>query len=316
MRLISDWLKDAPVPGSPAVLTIGVFDGLHLGHQYLINQVLSRAVALGVESLLITFEPHPLSVLSSKYAPAILTTFEQKKDILSAMGLDCLGCLRFNSELAAYEAEDFLNEVLAPRVQPVEIFIGTDFRFGRNAEGHFEQLAAWAKNTGALIKPVEIQHAKNGEIYSSSHIRGLLKMGHVESAVRLLGRSYRITGEVISGQKRGRTLGFPTANLGNVEQLIPGPGVYAVLATLRGKILPAMTSIGNNPTFKGQYLTVETYIFDFDDDFYGESLSLDFIRRIRGMVRFDSAFALAAKLKEDELQAREFTNKFLSKSPK
>jgi riboflavin kinase/FMN adenylyltransferase len=196
--------------------------------------------------------------------------------------------------------------VLAPRVKPVEIFIGPDFRFGRDAEGNFEMLSAWAKGKGAVLNSVLIQHAENGEIYASSLIRGLLKMGHVESAKRLLGRPYRISGEVIYGKHRGRTLGFPTANLGKVEQLIPGPGVYAVMAKLRGKSYPAMTSIGNNPTFKGQYLTVETYLFDFNDDFYGESLSLDFIRRIRGMIRFDSSEALMNQLKDDEEQARAY----------
>jgi riboflavin kinase/FMN adenylyltransferase len=267
-----------------------------------------------VDSLLITFEPHPLSVLSNKYAPDILTTFEQKREILSHMGLSCLACLRFTKELAALGADDFLNTVLAPRLQPMEIFIGADFRFGRNAEGNYDMLAAWAKNKGAVLHSVEIQHAKNGETYASSHIRGLLKMGHVESAKRLLGRPYRIGGEVISGMKRGRALGFPTANLGKVEELIPGPGVYAVMAKLRGKSYPAMTSIGNNPTFKGQYLTVETYIFDFNDEFYGEYLSLDFIRRIRGMIRFDSGESLKAQLKKDEEEARVHVDKLGARS--
>jgi riboflavin kinase/FMN adenylyltransferase len=304
MQLVSDWLKDAPVPGPRAVLTIGVFDGLHRGHQFLINEVIRRAAALDVDSVLITFEPHPLSVLASKYAPPILTTLDQKKEVLSAMGLSTLACLRFDGDLASMGAEDFLNDVLAPRVEPVEILIGPDFRFGRDAEGHFDLLAAWAKKRGVTLRAVEIQHAQGGEVFSSSHVRGLLKMGHVESAAKLLGRPYRIRGEVIAGQRRGRTLGFPTANLGNVGQLVPGPGVYAVMAGLRGQWLPAMTSIGNNPTFKGQYLTIETFIFDFDDDCYGAGLDLDFVRRIRGMIRFDSATALVAQLQEDERQAR------------
>ena len=218
MRVISDWLKDAPVPGPCAVLTIGVFDGLHRGHQYLINQVIGRAEALGAESLLITFEPHPLSVLSSKYAPSILTTFEQKREVLSAMGLGCLGCLRFDRELAAVGAEDFLNGVLSPRVSPAEILIGPDFRFGRNAEGHFDLLSAWARKRGTALAAVEMQFAGDGEIFSSSHIRGLLKTGHVEPAAKLLGRPYRLSGTVTTGQKRGRTLGFPTANLGGATK--------------------------------------------------------------------------------------------------
>ncbi|MDR2199974.1 MAG: bifunctional riboflavin kinase/FAD synthetase [Deltaproteobacteria bacterium] len=306
MRLISDWLKDAPVPGPDAVLTIGVFDGLHRGHQYLINEVIQRARDLEVNSLLLTFEPHPLSVLSHKYAPDILTTFGQKKEVLEGMGLDILGCLRFNEALAKTSAEDFLNSVVSPSVQPTEILIGSDFHFGRNAEGSLSLLSSWAKKRGIGLTAVDIQYSSGGEIFASSHVRGLLKMGHVESAAKLLGRPYRLTGEVITGQKRGRTLGFPTANLGKVGQLIPGPGVYAVKAILRGVERSAMTSIGNNPTFKGQYLTVETYIFDFEGEFYGEELSLDFMRRIRGMIRFDSAAALTLQLKADEKQARAF----------
>jgi riboflavin kinase/FMN adenylyltransferase len=304
MKLIPDWIKDAPVPGPRAVLTIGVFDGLHLGHQFLVNEVVRRARALDVASLLITFEPHPLSVLSSRYAPEVLTTFDQKREILSGMGLSCLACLRFDGALASMGPEEFLDDVLSPRVEPVEILIGPDFRFGRGAEGHFGLLASWARKRGATIRAVDAQLANGGEVFASSHVRGLLKTGHVESAARLLGRPYRVSGEVTTGQKRGRTLGFPTANLGNVGQLVPGPGVYAVMAGLRGREYPAMTSIGNNPTFKGQYLTVETFVFDFDEEFYGAGLRLDFVRRIRGMIRFDSAKALVDQLKSDERQAR------------
>ncbi|MDR2339658.1 MAG: riboflavin biosynthesis protein RibF [Deltaproteobacteria bacterium] len=304
MIVVQDWLRDAPVPGLRAVLTIGVFDGLHRGHRYLLERVIAGAAALGVDSLLLTFEPHPLSVLSSKYAPEILTTFPQKAGLLSDMGLSILACLRFDQEMASLGAEGFLDGVIASRVAPAGILIGPDFHFGRNAEGDFALLESWARGRGIPIEAVEMQRAPGGEVFSSSHVRGLLKTGHVESAARLLGRPYRISGVVIEGQRRGRELGFPTANLGKVSQLIPGPGVYAAMAVLDGKRLFAMTSVGNNPTFKGQSLTVETNILDFKGDLYGRDMGLDFIGRIRGMVRFDSATALAERLGEDERQAR------------
>jgi riboflavin kinase/FMN adenylyltransferase len=310
MLTFFDWLSDAPQPGPNVVLTIGVFDGLHLGHQFLIKSVISRAQELGVASLLLTFEPHPLTVLSSNAAPEILTTFDQKRDILETLGLSILGCLRFTEELSKQEPLVFLNQVLVPRVKPIEILVGPDFHFGKDAEGNFALLEEWAKGWKIKLHKVPIQEALEGETLASSRARGLLKLGFVESASKILGRFYRLTGTVIPGQKRGRTLGFPTANLGNLNQLIPGPGVYAVMAILGGKKYPAMTSIGQNPTFKGSYLTVETYIFDFAKEFYGEELSLDFVRRIRGMIRFDSVKALVAELKEDEKKARNFLKEF------
>jgi riboflavin kinase/FMN adenylyltransferase len=304
MRLIHDWIKDAPIPGPRSVLTIGVFDGLHLGHQMLIREVVERAGALGAEPLLLTFEPHPLSVLSGRSAPEALTTFGQKRAILEGLGLGCLGRIHFTLELAQMGAEGFLDTVLLPRAEPAEIIVGADFRFGRGAEGGFDLLSSWSARRGSSLRAVEIQHSPGGEIYSSSHIRGLLKTGHVEPAAKLLGRPYRMAGRVVEGMKRGRSLGFPTANLGDVEQLTPGPGVYAVRALLGGRSLPGMSSVGQNPTFKGRQLTIETFIFDFSGDFYGEPMSLDFIRRIRGMIRFDSAEGLKKRLHEDEAQAR------------
>jgi riboflavin kinase/FMN adenylyltransferase len=304
MIVVRDWLREAPIPGPRAVLSIGVFDGLHLGHRYLIDRLVGRAAGLGVDSLLITFEPHPLSVLSHSNAPDILTTFAQKEGLLAAMGLSRLGCLRFDEGLAATAPLDFLEDAVARRVEPAGILIGPDFRFGRNAEGHFGLLSDWAKGRGIPLEAVDFQHTPGGEGYSSSHVRGLLKTGYVGSAARLLGRPYRISGVVVAGQRRGRALGFPTANLGEVPQLIPGPGVYAAKAILGGRAFPAMTSVGNNPTFKGQYLTVETHILDYEGDIYGEPMCLDFVTWIRGMVRFDSVGALVARLREDERLAR------------
>jgi riboflavin kinase/FMN adenylyltransferase len=304
MRLFDDWLSQASPGQAKEVMTLGVFDGLHLGHRYLMSQVAERAKRLGLLSLALTIEPHPLAILAPSAAPELLTTFGQKAQALEGLGISSFGRIRFSQELCSVPAQAFLDDILAPRLNLAEILVGPDFRFGRGALGDFELLEKWSQSRGVGLRAVPLQMAPLGETYSSSRIRGLLKAGSVETAAALLGRPYRISGTVERGLARGRGLGFPTANLGGIPQLIPGPGVYAVRAGLRGLSLPAMTSVGHNPTFSGQYLTVETYVFDFSDDFYGEAMEIEFAGRLRGMVRFDSPEALVAQLRADELSAR------------
>ncbi|MDR1871886.1 MAG: riboflavin biosynthesis protein RibF [Deltaproteobacteria bacterium] len=304
MLIINDWLASEPL--GRTVLTIGVFDGLHLGHQALIRQVIDRAKAKDATSLVLTFEPHPLVVLSPAGAPEILTTFEQKARLLETLGLGAIGRLRFDQAMSDLRALDFLNDILAKRAKLIEVFMGPDFHFGRGAEGNLDLIKKWG---GALAAPVKVRpisevRGPREETYSSSHIRGLIKVGLVKEAASILGRPYSISGVVVSGQARGRSLGFPTANLGEVPQLIPGPGVYAVEATLGQERLFGMTSIGHNPTFVSQTLTVETFIFDYARDFYGEKLEIAFIARLRGMIRFDSVKSLVRQLGEDEKMAR------------
>jgi riboflavin kinase/FMN adenylyltransferase len=285
-------------------MTVGVFDGLHLGHRFLLERVITRARELDVSSLALTFEPHPLAVLSPAAAPEALTTFDQKAALLESMGLDVLGRLVFDEALGDTGPREFLEKAVAGRAGARDIVTGPDFRFGRGAEGHFGLLSAWARSRGITVEACPARTGVEGEDLSSSRLRGLLKVGHVEAAAKILGRPYRLDGEVVTGRQRGRTLGFPTANLGGAAQLVPGPGVYAVMAVFRGRSLPAMTSIGHNPTFKGGELTVETFVFDFHEEFYGERLGLEFIRRIRNMIRFDSPQSLAAQLARDEDKAR------------
>jgi riboflavin kinase/FMN adenylyltransferase len=304
MLIINDWL--AAEPCGRTVFTIGVFDGLHLGHQALIRQVIDRAKALKATSLVLTFEPHPLVVLSPAGAPEILTTFDQKAKLLDNLGLAALGRLRFDQAMSDLRALDFLNEIIAKRVQLLEIFVGPDFHFGRGAEGNPDLIKKWGASLPEPVKVRPISEVKGPkeETYSSSHIRGLIKVGLVKEAASILGRAYNISGLVVSGQARGRSLGYPTANLGEVPQLIPGPGVYAVEAILGSERLYGMTSIGHNPTFVSQTLTVETFIFDYSRDFYGEKLELAFKARLRGMIRFDSVTSLVRQLGEDEKMAR------------
>ncbi|MDR1313106.1 MAG: riboflavin biosynthesis protein RibF [Deltaproteobacteria bacterium] len=306
MQIVPDWLAGPPGPRLRTVLTVGAFDGLHLGHQFLVERVVRGARDRGISALVLTFEPHPLSVLSPAAAPEVLTTFEQKAEILEGLGVDALGRLVFNEALSDTGPREFLEKAVFGPTDAAEIVTGPDFRFGRGAEGHFGLLSSWAKARGISVEACRAQTAPGGESLSSSRLRGLLKVGHVESAAKILGRNYRLEGDVVAGMRRGRTLGYPTANLGGAAQLVPGPGVYAVTALLRGMRLPAMTSIGHNPTFKGGSLTVETFVFDFSEEFYGERLGLEFVRRIRNVIRFDSPKALADQLARDESRAREF----------
>jgi riboflavin kinase/FMN adenylyltransferase len=304
MLIFPDWLRAEALDRT--VMTIGVFDGLHLGHQSLIRQVIHRAKVLSATSLVLTFEPHPLVVLSPAGAPETLTTFDQKAKFVGDMGLMAMGRLRFDRAMSDLGAREFLSQVLAKRMKLVEIFIGPDFHFGRGAEGDLALIKEWGRSLKEPVKARSIQQVNGprGETFSSSHIRGLIKVGLAREAANILGRPYRLAGQVVAGQARGRTLGYPTANLGQVAQLIPGPGVYAVRAILGDLTLFGMTSVGHNPTFSSQALTVETHIFDYSRDFYGEKLELEFIDRLRGVIRFDSAAGLIRQLGEDEKAAR------------
>jgi riboflavin kinase/FMN adenylyltransferase len=284
-------------------MTVGVFDGLHLGHRYLIDKVIQRARSLNLRSLVLTFDPHPIALLSPKSDPEILTTFDQKAELLESWGVDQLGRLEFNQSLSQMSAEEFLIEAIWSRVEPHEFIIGQDFRFGRNAEGHLDLLKKWAKEKKIHLTVVRL--LKGEEVsYSSSRVRGLLKIGLVQAASFSLGRPYRLSGLVVDGSHRGRKLGFPTANLGQVKQLIPGPGVYAVKVKLKDSYHDGMTSIGHNPTFGSPYLTVETFIFDFNQSLYGQRLDIDFIDQMRGMIRFPDPQGLVKQLKADEEKAR------------
>ena len=308
MELIYDWEAQGQRPGQKPkiVFSIGVFDGLHRGHQHLINMVSKSAAQLNAQSLVLTFDPHPLEILAKEAAPPTLTTVAQKVDILSGWGVDCLGVLKFSREMANMEPMVFLQQFLEKFIEPVGVIIGPDFSFGRGASGGAETICQWLREITpkAQVTIVEPVAGENGE-FSSSQIRQDLKDGLINSVTKALGRTYRLSGVVVHGQARGRTLGFPTANLGEVPQLIPAPGVYATKVNFNGQIYGSMTSIGYNPTFGEQPMTVETYIFDFDAFIYGETLDVDFIARLRDMVKFKSIEQLAAQLHTDQNDAKQ-----------
>lgn len=304
MEFVSNWEMQETDERPRTVFTIGVFDGLHLGHKYLIDQLIKNAHKLKAQSLALTFEPHPLAVLAPNAAPPVLTTTTQKAEVLDSWGLDRLGVLHFSREMAAIPPQKFLFQFLGKYLDPLGAVLGPDFTFGQGAKGNANTIADWLKqvNPKAKAMVVESQNGPDG-LFSSSQIRQDLKSGLVENAAVDLGRPYQLTGEVVHGQARGRTLGFPTANLGHIRQLIPEAGVYAARVVIDGQRYGAMTSIGYNPTFGEQPMTVESHIFDFNRFIYGQTISIDFISRLRAMIRFNSVEQLAAQLDKDRAAA-------------
>jgi riboflavin kinase / FMN adenylyltransferase len=279
----------APGAGSGRSVAVGTFDGVHLGH---------RAVIEGSDSVL-TFDPHPVAVVAPQHTPKLLTTLEVKAELIAALGVQELIVIPFDADFAARSAEDFVQNVLVGALGARRVAIGENFRFGHRAQGDPQLLAADPRFETVVHPLLEV----DGEVVSSSHIRGLLLAGEVDKATRFLGAPFQLRGEVVHGDERGRELGFPTANIVPDEALaLPGHGVYA--CTANGSI-PAAVSIGVRPTFAtGRGELIETYLIDFDGDLYGSTLRLDFIARLRGERRFDTAAALVAQMRGDVEQTR------------
>jgi riboflavin kinase/FMN adenylyltransferase len=287
-------LPDVPAPSAqerPArSVAVGTFDGVHLGH---------RAVIAGSDSVL-TFEPHPVSVVAPQHTPKLLTTLEVKAELVAGMGVQELVVIPFDAQFAARSAEQFISEVLVGALGSRRVAIGENFRFGRRAQGDPRLLAADERFQTVVHPLLEV----DGEIVSSSHIRGLVLAGEVDQAARFLGAPFQLRGEVIHGDGRGRELGFPTANLVPEEALAcPGHGVYACLAN--GGV-PAAVSIGVRPTFAtGRGELIEAHLIDFDGDLYGSTLRLDFLARLRGERRFDTPAALTEQMRRDVARTRD-----------
>jgi riboflavin kinase / FMN adenylyltransferase len=277
------------VRGRPRRVAVGEFDGVHLGH---------REVIRGSDTVL-TFEPHPLRVLRPEAAPRLLTSLEAKAELIAGLGVDELVVIPFNEGLAHQSPQEFIDDVLVERLQATHVSVGENFRFGHRAAGDPAMLQADRRFETRVVPLVEVE----GEIVSSSHIRGLVLAGEVELAARFLGAPFQLRGEVVKGDERGRTLGFPTANLVPDEALVcPGHGIYAA----RTPEACAAVSIGVRPTFgTGRALLVEAYLLDWDQDLYGRELRIDFLARLRGERRFDSPEALIEQMHRDVEQTRE-----------
>ena len=274
--------------GVERTVAVGTFDGVHLGH---------REVIAGADSVL-TFEPHPVSVVAPQHTPKLLTTLERKAELVESLGVRELIVIPFDKDFAARSAADFIDDVLVGALGARQVSIGENFRFGHRAQGDPALLSADERFETVVHPLLEV----DGEIVSSSHIRGLLGAGEVREANRLLGSVFQLEGVVSHGDERGRRLGFPTANIVPEEELAcPGHGVYAGLADGR----PAAVSIGVRPTFQtGRGELIEAYILDFEGDLYDTTLTLEFIERLRGERRFPSAEALVEQMHSDVAQTR------------
>ena len=287
----------------PCVATIGFFDGVHRGHQFLISHLVETARQDGMPAVVITFDEHPRKVLQSDYQPEMLSTLDSKLLLLSKTEVDDAVVLHFTREMAAMSAREFMQQVLHDHLHVKKLFIGYDHRFGHNREETFDDYVSYGKEMG--IEVIKNQaYSMNGINISSSVIRSFLKEGEVDMANQCLGYPYTIIGKVVNGYHEGRKLGFPTANLdlSHFGQMIPAPGVYAVKARLEGTVVwkQGMMNIGTRPTFDGKQLTLETHIFNFEGDIYDQLLLVSFVKRIRGERKFESPEELAAQLKEDE----------------
>ena len=294
------------LPVKPCVATIGFFDGVHRGHRFLIERLKEDAKAAGLESTVITFERHPRQVLSSDYQPKLLTTFEEKRLLLSRTGVDNCAVLQFDRQMAQMTAREFMERVLTGLLNVKRLYIGYDHRFGHNREEGFEDYVRYGRELGIEV----LQNTAfdlEGVNVSSSVIRSFLQEGEVEMAARCLGYPYFVSGKVMPGVQEGRKLGFPTANIEvTAEKLIPASGVYAVTARLEGSaaLKPAMMNIGTRPTFGENEQTLEVHILDFEDNIYGKELLVSFDRRLRGERKFRSAEDLADQLRKDAEEVR------------
>ena len=278
------------VRGRPRRVAVGEFDGVHLGH---------REVIRGSDTVL-TFEPHPLRVVRPQAAPRLLTSLETKAELIAALGVEELVVIPFDEGFAHQTPQEFIDHILVEQLHAVRVSVGENFRFGHRAAGDPALLAADKRFQTRVVPLVEV----DGEIVSSSQIRGLVLAGEVETATRFLGAPFQLRGTVVEGDRRGRTLGFPTANIIPDEALVcPGHGIYAA----RTSQACAAVSIGVRPTFgTGRALLVEAYLLDWAGDLYGSQLRIDFLARLRGERRFDSAQALIEQMRRDVERTRQF----------
>lgn len=290
----------------PTVLTLGVFDGLHLGHQEIMRKVVERAKAVDAVATAITFDPHPRAVLHPDSAPPLLQTLDQRLANLEVLGIEQAIVIPFTREFAGQPAENFLSDIIHDRLQAKEVYLGKGFAFGKDRGGNIELLRSMSEKLGFIADEVhEIQ--LRGMRISSSKIRSLLADGYVNLARRMLGRPYGVEGVIIRGNRRGHTIGFPTANLKPHNRVIPRFGVYATATLIDGTWRKSITNIGVRPTFESDAdPSIETFVFDFDGDLYGDVLRVRFLHRIRDERKFTGIGELKAQIEKDSNRARNY----------
>jgi riboflavin kinase/FMN adenylyltransferase len=300
-------VESAPAGWGRCVVTIGVFDGVHRGHQQIIGAAVARARALGVPAVVLTFDPHPSEVVRPGSHPPMLTGQHVKAQLLESLGVDVMCVLPFTLEFSRMAPDEFVHAVLVERLHARVVIVGENFRYGQKAAGDVAALTASGKRFGFTVEGVPLQGTED-TTWSSTYVRSCVDAGDVEGAAAALGRDHRVDGVVVRGDQRGRDLGYPTANLEPLPwSAVPADGVYAGrLLRARGPALPAAISIGTNPTFAGRERRVEAYVLDAEPglDLYGEHVGLSFAARLRDTLRFDGVEPLIAQMAEDVSRAR------------
>ena len=295
-------------PFKNAVITIGNFDGVHIGHQALFHEAIEKAVTIGGTSVAMTFEPHPLRVMKPNDHPPLITLYEQKAELIERSGIDVLICVPFTREFAAQSAEQFVRDLLVQKIGMKAIVVGQDYSFGKNREGDLDLLKSFAPQYGfEVIVAAWIKSARAlAERISSTKIRELVMDGQMERAEKMLGRNYQIRGKVVAGRDRGgKVLGIPTANINLHDELCPKTGIYAVTVECEGNQHRGVANIGYSPTFEDHVFTVEVHIFDFNANIYGKKIRVNFIKRIRDEKKFANISELIHQIKLDIAAAKE-----------
>jgi riboflavin kinase/FMN adenylyltransferase len=312
-------LEATPPDIGRTVVTIGMYDGVHRGHQHLIRTAVARARALGRPALLLTFDPHPSEVVRPGSHPAILTSADRKAELVAALGVDAMCVLPFTVEFSRLSPEEFAHTVLVEHLHCAQVVVGRNFTYGHKAAGSVETLTAEGRRFGFGVEGVDLTSvgsapdlSGDGEVtISSTYIRACVAAGDMASAALALGRPHRVDGIVVRGDRRGRELGYPTANVESpAHTAVPADGVYAGRLVLRDhhgasrSSHPAAISVGSNPTFAGARRTVEAYLLDFDGDLYGEHVGVEFVERLRPMLSFSGVPDLLVAMADDVTRTR------------
>ncbi len=307
MKQIDD-LNTIQSPFSKAVVTIGNFDGVHIGHQALFYQTIEKAKAIDGTSVAMTFEPHPARVLSNSEGPPLITLLEQKAELISRTGIDVLICVPFNKAFADISADAFVEDLLVRKLGMKAIVVGDDYSYGSKRQGNLTSLRSDAKKFGfevIQVPGVQFSAPETGRI-SSTRIRELVMDGNVSEAQKLLGRHYQIRGDVVTGRNRGgKLLGFPTANIHLQDELCPKMGVYAVTVECLGEKYKGVANIGYSPTFDDHIYTIEVHLIDFNKNIYDKKIRVNFIQRIREEMKFSDLQQLSDQINKDILRARD-----------
>jgi riboflavin kinase / FMN adenylyltransferase len=300
-------LGGVPPGWGRSVVTIGVFDGVHRGHQQLIAAAVAQGRDRALPTVLITFDPHPAEVVRPGSHPPRLTGLRRRADLVADLGVDAFLVLPFTSDLARMSPAEFAHQVLVERLHAAAVVVGRNFTFGHRAAGDVAVLAELGSRFGFAVEGMEMtaDTARDHVTFSSTYIRACIDAGDVEAAAAALGRPHRVEGVVVQGHRRGRQLGFPTANVASpAYTALPADGVYAGHFVIGDRHLPAAVSVGSNPTFSGTERTVEAYVLDVDEDFYGHEVGVDFVARLRGQERYDGLPALIAAIENDVARTR------------